>query len=409
MMKCRSCFEQLELSWADLRTSPPSNSFLSQQDLAKPEVYYPLEVKVCQNCWLAQIDEYKHHAEIFSKNYVYFSSFSKSWLAHAKSYVAQMILDFPPQKDFLWIEIASNDGYLLQYVKAVGLPALGIEPTESTAAVSRQNGILTISEFFGCSLGKSLAEKGHRADLMTANNVLAHVPNLHDFLGGFCEILKPEGVVTFEFPHLLNLLELNQFDTIYHEHFSYLSLTPLVPLFEKIGLKIFRVQEIPTHGGSLRVFAGLKSSQKKIESSVDQILQKEDTHGLRKPEIYKMFQLKIDQVKNDLLNWLVSEKRQGRRVAAYGAAAKGNTLFNYAGVGRDLICAVADASPYKQNLYLPGSRIPVVSPDQLQKLNPDSILILPWNIREEIADQLRPFLKPQVQMVVAIPKLEIFK
>lgn len=408
-MKCRSCSSQLNLTWANLRTSPPSNSFLTKEELNSPETYYPLKVEICTNCWLAQVDEYKHHADIFSKNYVYFSSFSSSWLNHAKSYVGKMIQEFEPRKNSMWIEIASNDGYLLQYVKEAGINCLGIEPTESTAKVSREKGIDTITEFFGVELAKNLVAKGIKADIMSANNVLAHVPNLHDFVGGFRELLSENGVVTFEFPHLMQLLQQNQFDTIYHEHFSYLSVTALVPLFKAEGLRIFNIEEIPTHGGSLRVYATPQASKWTKNPDVETILRKEREAGLKDTATYKRYQAQIEEVKVNLIEWLVEEKKAGRKVVAYGAAAKGNTLLNYCGIDEGLISVVADASPYKQNMYLPGSRIPVVKPESLKSYQPDTVLILPWNLKKEVSEYLTSLMPKGTKAAVAVPSLEVWE
>lgn len=406
-MKCRSCATELKHIWADLNTSPPSNSFLTEEELYQPEIYYPLQVFVCHECWLAQVDEHKHHEEIFSKNYVYFSSYSNSWLKHAKHYVENIQHRFEVGPQSRWIEVASNDGYLLQYVRELGIPCLGIEPTKSTADVAKAKGIKTICEFFSTQLGKRLAQENLSADVICANNVLAHVPNIHDFLGGFREILKPDGVATFEFPHLLNLMNQNQFDTIYHEHFSYLSLIALEPLFEKEGLRIFDVEEIDTHGGSLRLYASRTTSTRHTtQDSVRRILNKELQAGLANIELYQNFQKKIDQVKIELLDWLLKCKKNDQKVVAYGAAAKGNTLLNYCGIGKDLIAAIADASPHKQGMYLPGSRIPVVSLEELKGLKPDAVLILPWNIKDEVAALLRQTLPASVDLMIAIPKLK---
>lgn len=403
-MKCRFCQTPLTHVFADLNVAPPSNSYLKKADLEKPESVYPLKVWTCEKCFLTQLDEFKSHAEIFDKDYAYFSSFSSSWVAHAKKYVEKMVADFALDKNSMIIEVASNDGYLLQHAKALGIPCLGVEPTASTAKAAREKGIETIEVFFG----QESAAKLPKADLTAANNVLAHVPDIIDFVQGFKTVLKPQGVSTFEFPHLLQLVENNQFDTIYHEHFSYLSLISVQQIMEKAGLRVFNVEEIPTHGGSLRVYACHDNADYKTHANVEKILSKEKAAGMDKMEFYTGFQSKIERIAQSFMQFLFTAKSAGKKVAAYGAAAKGNTLLNYCGAGDDLISFVCDLSPHKQGLYLPASKIPILSPDELEKQKPDYIVILPWNLRDEIAKQLSYTKNWGAKFVTAIPKLEIF-
>lgn len=407
-MKCRFCKETLEHEFVDLVNSPPSNAYLSAAQLIEPETYFPLKLYVCHHCFLVQIDEYKKADEIFDKDYAYFSSFSTSWLAHSKKYTEQMIKRFEYNSQSLVIEIASNDGYLLQYFKEKNVPVLGVEPTKSTADVAIGKGINTVIEFFGVDFAKRLAGKNKKADLLLGNNVLAHVPDINDFVGGMPIALKEQGVVTMEFPHLLQLVENNQFDTIYHEHFSYLSFTTVVNIFSAHDLDIFDVEEIPTHGGSLRIYAKHKADDtKKTAGAVEELLKKEKAKGMMTMEFYKGFQKKVEVIKLNLLKFLIDKKGDGKKIAAYGAAAKGNTLLNYCGIKNDLIDFVVDASPYKQNKYLPGSHIRVVNEEQIRTQKPEFIIIFPWNIKAEIIEQLKYVKEWNGRFVIAIPKLEI--
>lgn len=407
-MNCRFCAKLLTHEFVDLVSSPPSNSYLSAEELNEPEVYFPLRLFVCDQCFLVQIDEYKKADEIFSKEYAYFSSYSTSWLAHSKRYTDEMISRFGYNNHSLVVEIASNDGYLLQYFKERNVPVLGIEPTESTAKVARKKGIETITEFFGVSFAKKMATGKRRADLLIGNNVLAHVPDINDFVGGMKIALKDQGVITMEFPHLLQLVWNNQFDTIYHEHFSYLSFTTVVKIFAAHGLEMFDVQELPTHGGSLRVFARHREDHsKRLLPSVKALLDKEAEAGITTLIFYRGFQEKVDRVKVDFLKFLIEKKLEKKKVIAYGAAAKGNTLLNYCGVRNDLISFVVDASPYKQGKFLPGSHIPVMKEDEIKKQKPDYIIILPWNIKEEIFNQLAYIKDWNGKFIVAVPKLEV--
>jgi 2-polyprenyl-3-methyl-5-hydroxy-6-metoxy-1,4-benzoquinol methylase len=407
-MKCRFCNHALTHEFVDLVNSPPSNSYLRYESLNAPEVFFPLKLFVCDKCFLVQIDEYKSASEIFDKEYAYFSSFSTSWLAHCRKYTQEMMHRFNYNSNSQVIEIASNDGYLLQYFKQYNVPVLGIEPTESTATEARQKGIETITEFFGVPLAQRLVSDNRKADLLFGNNVLAHVPDINDFVKGMKLVLKDTGVVTMEFPHLLELVRNNQFDTIYHEHFSYLSFRTVKEIFATHGLTIFDVQEIPTHGGSLRIFARHRDdSTKSVLPSVNMLLKKEDEAGLGNINFYQGFQSKVDQVKIGLLNFLLNAKVEGKRIAAYGAAAKGNTLLNYCGVRKDLVDFVVDASPYKQGKFMPGSHIPIVSEDRISTEKPDFVLILPWNIKDEIQSQLSYIRQWEGKFVTAIPDLQI--
>ena len=407
-MNCRHCAARLKLELIDLGSSPPSNAYLSAEGLLAPEKTYPLKVMVCEQCWLAQTLDFAQADELFSAEYAYFSSFSTTWLQHADRYVADMVERFHLDRDSRVVEVASNDGYLLQYVKARGISCFGIEPTASTARAAREKGIETLESFFGAELGASLAAAGKQADLMAANNVLAHVPDINDFLSGFTNLLKPDGVATFEFPHLLRLLEQNQFDTIYHEHFSYLSLTALETVFAACGLAVFDVEEIQTHGGSLRVFVQRAASGRRaVSDRVATVLARESAAGLAAAAGYQGFQSRAETVKNDLLAFLIEAKRQGKRVAAYGAAAKGNTLLNFAGIRRDLIPYVVDRNPAKQGKFLPGSRIPIVDEARLLADRPDYVVILPWNLKFEVMDQLRSAGLSGARFVTAVPALDI--
>ena len=402
-MKCRFCKKELKIEFVDLINQPASNSYLSKEQLNEPELFYPLRIFVCSACKLVQFDEYKKSNDIFDNDYAYFSSYSTSWLAHAKSYVDYMTERLSLDQNSLVTEIASNDGYLLQFFKEKNIPCLGIEPTSNTAAVARKKGIDVIGEFFGSTLAKTL----DKSDLILGKNVLAHVPDINDFVRGLKIALKPEGTVTMEFPHLLNLIKENQFDTIYHEHFSYLSFHSVKQIFENQGLKLYDVEKYPTHGGSIRVFAAHDNSSIKTSENVDDILKEERSFGLFDIEIYKSFQQKTDKVKNDLLKFLLQVKKENKTVAAYGAAAKGNTLLNYAGVKSDIVDFVVDKSPYKQGKYLPASHIPIVDEAMIQKSKPDYILILPWNLKDEIIEQLKYINEWDGKFVVAVPKLKI--
>ncbi|MCZ9840551.1 class I SAM-dependent methyltransferase [Brachyspira hyodysenteriae] len=403
-MKCRHCNNELKYEFINLYNSPPSNSFLIDKELNEPEVLYPLKIYVCDKCFLVQIDEYKKSNEIFNSNYAYFSSYSKTWLEHAKTYVDDIIPRLGLTNKSLVTEIASNDGYLLQYFKMKDIPCIGIEPTHSTASVAISKGINVIEDFFSFELSKKL----QKSDLILGNNVLAHVPDINNFVMGVKNLLKENGTATFEFPHLLNLINENQFDTIYHEHFSYLSLIAVKTIFEKFDLKIYDVKELKTHGGSLRIFISHKNNNNiKISNSVEYLINKEKKFKLDKIEGYSNFESRVQEIKFELLDFLLKAKRENKKVIAYGAAAKGNTLLNYCGIKSDLIDIVVDLSPHKQGKYMPLSHIPILSEDNILKYKPDYILILPWNLKEEIIKQLSYVREWNCKFITAIPNLNI--
>lgn len=407
-MKCRHCGNGSFIPFADLQTAPLSNAMLTQANLLEPEAYFPLVVEVCDVCFLAQVDEHQRASEIFSSDYTYFSSYSRSWLEHAERFAAMATERFGLDASSQVVEVASNDGYLLQYFQQRGIPVLGVEPTANTAEVAIGKGIPTIVDFFSGSLaGQQL---NGVADLIVGNNVFAHVPDINDFTAGLKLALKPHGVVSLEFPHLLRLIEQVQFDTIYHEHFSYLSLGTTERILAAQGLKLFDVEELSTHGGSLRVFAAHASDESKSRSQkVDEVLAEEERAGLRGRHIYESFQPRIDAVRADFLRFLREKDASGEKVVGYGAAAKGNTLLNYCGIkGNELIRFVADLSPYKQGRFLPGSHIPVVAPEQIEAEKPDYIIIFPWNLREEVAAQLDHSRSWGAKFVTAIPELRIW-
>lgn len=407
-MKCRHCQSPATLPLVDLGSSPPSNAYLTRVSLSQPEKWFPLKVVVCESCWLVQAEAYSCASELFNEDYAYFSSFSTEWLKHAEEYVRTMVERFGLTQESRVIEVASNDGYLLQYVKQRGMRCLGIEPTASTAAAARLKGIETIEQFFGVALATELVGQGWQADLTAANNVLAHVPDINDFTAGFAVLLKPGGVATFEFPHLMNLVRDNQFDTIYHEHFSYLSLTAVQRIFAANGLRVFDVEEHPTHGGSLRVFAQRADTGTQPKTPrLDELLEQEEAVGLRTAAYYHGFQAKAEKVKDAFLAFLIEAKRNGKTVAAYGAAAKGNTLMNYAGIRPDLIRFVVDRNPAKQGKFMPGSRIPIVGESSLHEFRPDYVVILPWNLKDEITRQLHYIRAWGGKFVTAIPALEM--
>ncbi|MDQ7047722.1 MAG: class I SAM-dependent methyltransferase [Sulfurovum sp.] len=405
-MNCRFCKTLLSNIFVELINAPASNSYLTKEQLDEPETFYPLKIYVCEKCKLVQIDEYKKSDDIFDKDYAYFSSFSTSWLAHAKNYVEMISNKLLLDENSLVTEIASNDGYLLQYFKEKDIPSLGIEPTANTAKVAKEKGIEVIEDFFGSSLAHDLK----KSDLILGNNVLAHVPDINDFVQGLKIVLKDNGTITMEFPHLLNIIKENQFDTIYHEHFSYLSFYTVKQIFEAQGLKLYDVEKLTTHGGSLRIYAThSENNAMNISTNVNQLLEEEKEFGLFDIDIYSGFQEKANKVKYDLLDFLLQAKKENKKVIAYGAAAKGNTLLNYAGVKNDLIEFVVDKSPYKQGKYLPASHIPIVDELEIGKNKPDYILILPWNIKDEVMSQLRYVKDWDCKFVVAVPRLEIIK
>jgi 2-polyprenyl-3-methyl-5-hydroxy-6-metoxy-1,4-benzoquinol methylase len=405
-MKCRHCAANLTLPLIDLGMAPPSNAYLTVESLERPERRFPLRVLVCERCWLVQTEDFADAHELFDANYAYFSGVSTSWLAHAERYAGEMVARLGLDARSRVVEVAANDGYLLQYVKARGIPCTGVEPTASTAAAARAKGIDIVQDFFGRRLATQMVTRGLQADLMAANNVLAHVPDINDFVAGFVTLLKPQGVATFEFPHLLRLMADAQFDTIYHEHFSYLSLTAVQHVFEAAGLKVFDVEEFTTHGGSLRVFAQrADTGAHPVTQAVGSMLRREINAGVQTVAYYQDLQPRAERIRDDLLRFLHEAKRQGRSVVAYGAAAKGNTLLNFAGVGSDLIRCVVDLNPAKQGKFMPGSRIPIVGCDELIARRPDDLLILPWNLISEIREQHAGLAGLGTRFVVAVPRL----
>jgi len=407
-MKCRHCGQLISLPFLDLGSAPPSNAYLSKIDLNSPEIWFPLRLLVCENCWLVQTEDHAGREALFTQDYAYFSSYSSTWLAHAQHYVSEMVARFHLDKHSEVVEVAANDGYLLQYVQELGIPCYGIEPTTSTATAAREKGINIIEQFFGENLANELVQNNQQADLIVANNVLAHVPDINDFVKGFSRLLKPQGVATFEFPHLLRLVQENQFDTVYHEHYSYLSLRAVQHVFLSNGLSIFDVEELSTHGGSLRVFAQVSDSGTHVcTSAVSKLLQAEVEAGIDSKNFYQNFQACAENVKDYLLGFLLDTKRKGLKIGAYGAAAKGNTLLNFAGVRPDLLPYVVDKNPVKKGQYMPGSRIPIVAETYLRNHRPDYIMILPWNLKAEIVTQLSYAREWDAKFVVAVPTLEI--
>lgn len=413
-MKCRHCGQPLHLPFLDLGSAPPSNAYLSEAALRGPETWFPLRVLVCAHCWLVQTEDHAGREALFTHDYAYFSSFSSSWLAHAKAYVQAMQQRLGLGADSCVVEVASNDGYLLQYVQQAGIPCYGIEPTASTAKAARALGLTVIERFFGVALANELAQEGRQADLIAANNVLAHVPDINDFVAGFARLLKPHGVATFEFPHLLRMVQGCQFDTAYHEHYSYLSLTAVQRIFAANGLVVVDVEELPTHGGSLRVMAARADAAAHPQATSDgaarvaQLLTTEAAAGMLGEGFYSDFQSQSRRIKHELLSFLLQCHAEGLTVGAYGAAAKGNTLLNFAGVRPDLLPYVVDKNPAKQGQYLPGSRIPIVDEAHLRAHRPDRVLILPWNLRSEVAAQLDYVRGWGGQFAVAVPQLEVF-
>ena len=408
-MNCRHCQSPINLTLVDLGSAPPSNAYLTETTLHGVEKWFPLKVVVCETCWLVQAEAYSAAHELFDGDYAYFSSFSAQWLRHAEAYVEKMSAMMSLTPESMVVEVASNDGYLLQYVKGKGIGCLGVEPTASTAAASRKLGIETIEMFFGVELAEKLVAQGCAADLTAANNVLAHVPDINDFTAGFATLLKPDGVATFEFPHFLNLIRESQFDTIYHEHFSYLSLHTVRTVFAANGLSVFYAEKLPTHGGSLRVFAQrADTGERAATERLEELLGEEVSAGVLSSGFYTGFQAKADRVKDDFLAFLIEAKRAGKTVAAYGAAAKGNTLMNYAGVRPDLISFVVDLNPAKQGKFMPGSRIPIVDEDHILERKPDYIVIFPWNLSDEVIGQLDHVRGWGCEFVTAVPKLQSF-
>lgn len=407
-MKCRHCSAPLEHTFLDLGFAPPSNAYLRREDLTRPEKYYPLKIKVCDQCWLVQTVDYAQVDELFSSSYAYFSSTSTSWLDHAARYAKKITQLLELNQNSLVIEIASNDGYLLKNFVIADIPCLGIEPTSSTATTAEKLGIPVLRKFFDESLGRQLAAKGQQADLITGNNVYAHVPDINNFTRGLKAALKPGGTITLEFPHLMRLIEHTQFDTVYHEHFSYLSLYTVERIFKATGLRVWDVEELPTHGGSLRIYGcHTEDAARQTTRAVSALLAEEARRGLQVLATYQNFQAKADQVKDNFLFFLIEQKRMGKKVAAYGAAAKGNTLLNFAGVKPDLLPFICDAAAAKQGKFMPGSHIPILTSATLNEQRPDYLVIFPWNIATEIKQQNAWLAELGTKFVTAIPKLVV--
>lgn len=407
--KCRFCCNNLKYTFIDLGMSPVSNAYIKREALQHKENIYPLHAYVCEKCFLVQLEEFETPDQIFSNNYAYFSSFSQSWLDHCKKYVSMIIKKLSLTENSKVIEIASNDGYLLQYFVKNNIPVLGIEPSLSVAQVAESKGINTLNDFFRVKIANKLKEKNEKADLIIGNNVLAHVPDINDFVAGIKVLLKDNGTVTLEFPHLLNLIEKNQFDTIYHEHFSYLSFYTANEIFKYHGLKLYDVEEIPTHGGSLRIYgAHIQDLTKNISQNVVNLLEKEEKFGIKNIDTYLNFDEKVKQIKKDLLEFLMKIKKEGKTIVGYGAPAKGNTLLNYCNIKNDLIDYTVDKNTFKQNLYLPGTHIPIFPPEKISETKPDYILILPWNLKDEIISQMSFVTNWGAKFIIPIPEITEF-
>ncbi len=404
---CRFCAKPLTLSFADLGMSPPSNAYLKPEQIGRMEKFYPLHAWVCESCLLVQLEEFETPEQIFS-DYAYFSSYSESWLAHAREYTAMMIRRFALGAKSRVVEIASNDGYLLQYFVASGVPVLGVEPAANVAKVAEEKGVPTLVRFFGTDTAKHMVAQGKQANVLLGNNVLAHVPDLNDFVAGMKILLAPEGVITMEFPHLLKLMQENQFDTIYHEHFSYFSFLTVREVFAKHGITLFDVEELPTHGGSLRIFGRHAGDTSRVVSpAVDGLLARERAAGLDNIDTYRAFEEQVKETKRRLLEFLIAAKRSGKTVVGYGAPAKGNTLLNYCGVRSDFIDYTVDLSPHKQGHFLPGVHIPIYEPDRIRATRPDYVLILPWNLKDEVMKQMADVRAWGGKFVVPIPQVRV--
>jgi len=406
--KCRFCSHPLEHTFVNLGMSPLANAFVAQEHLNCAEKFYPLHTYVCGNCFLVQLEEFESPDSIFS-DYAYFSSYSDSWLRHAKNYTDLMVERFGFDANSQVIELASNDGYLLQYFQQKGIPVLGIEPAANVAKVAEEKGIPTLVKFFGVETAKELVARGKQADLLLGNNVLAHVPDLNDFVAGMKILLKPNGILTMEFPHVLQLIKDNLFDTIYHEHFSYFSFLTVENIFATHGLTLFDVEELSTHGGSLRIYGRHSEGDGKISDRVSLLKSKELEVGLDKLETYLSFREKVKATKRQLLSFLIDIKNQGKSLVGYGAPAKGNTLLNYCGIRTDLLDYTVDRSPHKQGLFLPGTHIPICHPDKIMETKPDYLLILPWNLKDEIIEQMSHIREWGGKFVVPIPQVKVIK
>lgn len=407
-MNCRLCNTTLKHKFLSLGNSPLSNSFLEEKDLVSAELYYPLDIYVCEKCYLTQLDEFEPPKKIFSGNYAYYSSYSDTWLRHCEEYAKMIIDKLSLDKSSLIVEIASNDGYLLQYFKEQELPVLGIEPASNIAKMAEGKGIPTDAAFFDTSYAKKMAKENRQADLIVGNNVLAHNPNLNDFVEGLRIALKPNGIITMEFPHLLRLIENNQFDTIYHEHLSYFSFHVARDLFKKHGIVLFDVEEISTHGGSLRIYGKHENNNSEtITGRVKNLLKKEESAGLLNLDTYYQFGEKVNSAKRKLLQFLIQAKNDGKKIVGYGAPAKGNTLLNYCGIRTDFLDYTVDRNPYKQNKYLPGTHIPIKHPDIIKEDKPDYLIVLPWNIKEEIVNQMSFIREWGGKFIIPIPEVKV--
>jgi len=408
--KCRFCATPLKHSVVDLGMSPLCQKHVKPEDANKLEKFFPLHAYVCEQCWLVQLDEFASPEEIFADEYAYFSSYSDSWLKHAKTYTNKMLAEFGFDKNSLVAEIASNDGYLLQWFVENNIPVLGIEPAGNCAAVAIEKGVRTEVRFFGIETAKALSEKYKKADLLLGNNVLAHVPDINDFVGGMKIMLAEGGVITMEFPHLQRLIEENQFDTIYHEHFSYLSFTTVNQIFAHHGITLFHVEELPTHGGSIRIFGRHADDESKpVRATAIEMLAREEALGFKKVEYYTVFEEKVKETKRKLVEFLIDAKRAGKTVVGYGAPGKGNTLLNYCGIRTDFMDYTVDRSPHKQGNFLPGTRIPIYAPEMIKETKPDYVLILPWNLKKEISSQMSFIKEWGGQFVIPIPEITILK
>jgi SAM-dependent methyltransferase len=405
---CRFCNNLLKHTLVDLGVSPFANAYLSAEQTHQMEPFYPLRVYVCEQCYLVQLPVFQSSEEIFC-DYAYFSSFSDSWLQHAEVYVNDMIDRFGFDSESRVIEIASNDGYLLQYFKIKGIPVLGIEPAKNVAQVAKKAGIQTLEKFFVCQTAKELAQEGKYADLLIGNNVLAHVPDVNDFVKGMKIILEPHGIVTMEFPHLMRLMAENQFDTIYHEHFSYFSFTIVNKVFDHHGLKIFDVDELPTHGGSIRIYARhAEDDSKGIGENVAALLKREAAEGFDNLKFYLTFSQKVQSTKRSILDFMVRTQNEGKTIVGYGAPAKGNTLLNYCGIRTDFMAYTVDRNPHKQGYFLPGTHIPIHHPDKIKETQPDYVVILPWNLKDEIMRQMAYIRDWNAKFVTLIPEVRIY-
>ena len=407
---CRFCQTPLQQTFADLGMSPVSNAFLRADQLDRKESFFPLHAFVCSNCMLVQLEQFESPDAIFNADYAYFSSFAESWLRHAREYVGEMVRRFGYGKSSFVVEIASNDGYLLQYFVEQGIPVLGVEPSANVAEAARKKGVDTLVRFFGVETAKKLVAEGRKADLLLGNNVLAHVPDLNDFVAGMKILLKPGGVITMEFPHLLRLMQENQFDTIYHEHFSYFSFLTVQKVFARHGLTLFDVQKLKTHGGSLRIFACHEEDSGKAKTrAVEELLQEELRAGLDRLAAYADFAEKVRVAKRKLLRFLIDAKVAGKKIVAYGAPAKGNTLLNYCGIRSDFIDYTVDRSPHKQGMFLPGTHIPIYAPEKIFETKPDYLVILPWNLKEEIIEQMSSIRQWGGKFVLPIPEATVIE